>query len=124
MFNFVWNALKLGPALLGASLLIASSTLAAQKPAAENAITPMAPGAESEAADTKETIVQSSEATQEQLKEIAIAPAQETQQPQIEQLAAQPNINIAPVAETPVAENASPAPVVAESTTVAQTPCK
>ena len=122
MFNFVWNALKLGPALLGASLLIASSTLAAQKPAAENAIAPMAPGAESEAADTQETIVQSSEATQEQLKEIAIAPAQETQQPQIEQLAAQPNINIAPVAETPVAENASPAPVVAESTTVAQTP--
>jgi BMFP domain-containing protein YqiC len=39
MSRLAWNTLKVGPALLGASLLVASSTLAAQTPATQKADT-------------------------------------------------------------------------------------
>ncbi|MBD1943957.1 carbohydrate porin, partial [Coleofasciculus sp. FACHB-712] len=106
MSKILWNTLKLGPAILGASLLVCSSTLAAQTPETQVASEPIA-------ATTQVTDL--------------LKPAEQSQQAQqtpVQELAVQPEISSIPVftngtsaQETPVAEAElmSPKPVLADN---------
>ncbi|MBD1888594.1 iron uptake porin [Coleofasciculus sp. FACHB-SPT9] len=106
MSKILWNTLKLGPAILGASLLVCSSTLAAQTPETQMASEPIA--ATNQVTDLLKPADQS----------------QQAQQTPVQELAVQPEISSIPVftngtsaQETPVAEAelVSPKPVLADN---------
>ncbi|MBD2538758.1 iron uptake porin [Coleofasciculus sp. FACHB-SPT36] len=106
MSKILWNTLKLGPAILGASLLVCSSTLAAQTPDTQMASEPIA--ATNQVTDLLKPADQS----------------QQAQQTPVQELAVQPEISSIPVftngtsaQETPVAEAelVSPKPVLADN---------
>ena len=106
MSKILWNALNLGPAILGASLLVCSSTLAAQTPDTQMASEPIA--ATNQVTDLLKPADQSPQAQQTPVQELAV-------QPEVSSMPVFSNSTSAQ--ETPVAEAelVSPKPVLADN---------
>ncbi|MBD1894381.1 iron uptake porin [Coleofasciculus sp. FACHB-129] len=106
MSKILWNTLKLGPAILGASLLVCSSTLAAQTPDTQMASEPIA--ATNQVTDLLKPADQSQQAQQTPVQELAV-------QPEISSIPVFTNGTSAQETLVAEAELVSPKPVLADN---------